>query len=215
MADPDRRAPSLFEELDRRAFLMTSGRYSFWGLFAAVTGMGRVAFGQGERPPDYEGGYSRPLTPGFAQEPVTEEQRVLAAIIDTVVPGSTSDPTGAPGALEAGALNLTYDDFYPVRPYIAAMVQLIQLQADRRHGSAFDDLTLEQREGVLWDTQELLPFLRHAYRFFRGVFFADLHGGVGSQYIDFPGPNLGYVDHPEFSYRRPMSEEMTEDGNMP
>ena len=146
---------------------------------------------------------------------MTDDQHVVAAIIDTVVPGAETDPSGAPGALEAGALNLIYDRFYPALDYLDSVIFLVERTAIQEFSASFEDLDLEQRQQVLLAAQETLPFLRHLYRFIKSVFFADLHGGVGSDYVDFPGPNLGYVEHPDFSFRRPMSQEKSDDGNLP
>lgn len=215
MADEKRSAPS-GRDLDRRAFLLTAGRNTFWGLFAAMVGARTVrAAGDALGPylpldePPWE------CTPAYPVEAQTVEQQVVAAIIETVLPGAANDPAGEPGALEAGALNLAYDRFYPLRDYIPVVVQLVDAAADSGHGAGFVDLSQSEREAVLNEVQDSLPFLRHAYRFLRSVYFADLHGCVGSRALGFPGPNLGYVDHPAFSYRRAMSQERTEHGYLP
>lgn len=194
-----------FAALDRRAFLATAGRCGFWALVASVAGPRGVSLAASPRTP----------TPGFPVEGVSAEARTVAAVIETIVPGAATDAEGGPGALEAGALNLVYDAFYPVRPYLAPMVALLDAQARQRHGAPFAELAAPEREALLASVQETLPFLRHAWRFVRGVFFADLHDATGSTWLGFPGPNLGYVDHPEFSFRRALSDEETRDGNLP
>ena len=37
----------------------------------------------------------------------------------------------------------------------------------------------------------------------------------GSRWIGYPGANLGYIDHPDFTLGRPVCRELTEDGNLP
>lgn len=206
--DEHKRAEGGFDGLDRRAFLATSGKLTFWGLVAAATGL-RPA------PAAAEEGMPKEPTPGFPVGAVTNEQQVIAAIIDTVLPAASSDPSGAAGAPEAGALNLSFDRYYPLRDFIPAIVLLVDGQARQTHGKAFAELDREPREALLAEVQESLPFLRHAYRFIRSVYYAALHGDVGSKALGFPGPNLGYVDHPDFSFRKPMSQELTSDGYLP
>ena len=48
----DDRIPRFFDELNRRTFLATAGRFSFWGLVASATGLGRVATAQTSDAPD-------------------------------------------------------------------------------------------------------------------------------------------------------------------
>lgn len=200
-------------EMDRRRFLSLVAQTCIGGSTLGAVLAGKNALG--DEPPPYPGGFTREATPGFAAEPETDKQRTVAAIVDTVVPGPESDPAGGPGALEAGALNLIYDRFYPAWDYLDSVVVLVDHTARQEFSATFEELELEQREQVLLEAQELLPFLRHLYRFIRGVFFADLHSGTGSDYLGFPGPNLGYIEHPDFSFRRPMSEELSDDGNLP
>ncbi len=200
--------------LERRAFLLTAGRHTFWGLLAAMAGGGAARAGEpGPWLPLDEPPWE--CTPAFGVAARNPEQQVMAAIIETVLPGAATDPAGTIGALEAGALDLAYDRYYPLRDYIPVIVQLIEAAARSHGGGGFASLDRETREAILNEVQHSLPFLRHAYRFIRSVYYADLHGCVGSRELGFPGPNLGYVNHPAFSYRRPMSQERTPDGHLP
>ena len=195
--------------VDRRTFLVRAGSTSLGSLAFLVTGPA-----MGARP-DYPGGFTRGLTPGFAVAPIGDEHEIIATMVDTILPGKATDPDGSPGALEAGALNLMYDSFYPARPYVPTIVQMLESLSQDNHGVPFVELSQDEREEVLLSAQEIVPFLRHAYRFVRSVYYAGLHDGTGLHELDFPGPNLGYIDHPEFSFRKPMSQEATDDGNMP
>jgi len=94
-------------------------------------------------------------------------------------------------------------------------VLLLDGNANMRHGVPFAEVDRAGREDILHTVQGQLPFLAHGYRFVRAIFYADLHGPTGSQSLGFGGPNLGYLHDPELSFRRPMSEELTQHGYMP
>ena len=57
--------------------------------------------------------------------------------------------------------------------------------------------------------------MRLAYRFIRSAFYGAAYTMRGTMYMQWPGPNLGYQGHPEMSFYEPLSEEATDDGNLP
>ncbi len=51
--------------------------------------------------------------------------------------------------------------------------------------------------------------------YFRSAFYAGLYNDVGPRAMGYPGGSLGYIDHPDFSLRKPVGRELTSDGNPP
>jgi len=198
--------------LDRRRFLELGGTLTFGSVVAALLFQAplRKAVASLVYPePDYT-----PLD-GACIEAQTDEERTVAAIVDTVVPGSKSDPAGIPGALDCCALNLIYDAFYPFVDSLPVILPMVDSFAERDHGLPFRECDLDQRTGVLSEVEELLPFIRLAYRFIRSAFYGAAYTMRGTHYVKWPGPNLGYQEHPDFSFREAVSRELTEDGNLP
>jgi hypothetical protein len=200
-----------YKTVDRRTFLKAGGTLTFGALVAGLL-------------------FRRPLLTSARAEVIlpdytsikdacytieTEEERIVAAIVDTVVPGADADPTGAPGALDACAMNLVYNAFFPFMEYLPVIVGGVTGLADQEYGKSFMDCTLEERTGVLKKFEEVLPITRLAYRFIRSAFYGAAYNMVGTNYLNWPGPNLGYIDHEDFSFREPVSDELTEEGNLP
>jgi len=159
--------------------------------------------------PDYE-----PLE-GACFEPSSEEERVIALLVDTVVPSAATDPDGVPGALDCCALNLIYDAFFPFQDYLGLIIPALKALAEQDFGRAFVDCDLEQRTEVLRQAEETVPIIRLAYRFIRSTFYGAAYTMRGTEYMGWPGPNLGYLDHPELSFREALADELTDDGNLP
>lgn len=196
----------------RRAFLRVAARGTFGATLAAavVTGPLRSLWAGVKLPsPDV-----KPLE-GACHLPTTDEEKVVAAIVDTVVPGADSDPDGLPGAPESCALNLIYDAFYPFVQVMPALLLIVQQLSDNDYNKKFIDLDLDERTKVLQKAEETLPLIRLAYRFIRSAFYASTYNYRGGNYLRWPGPNLGYTDHPEFSFGKAVSKELTRDGNLP
>lgn len=198
--------------VSRRAFLKIGGGAGIGAAFAValLRGPFRGARAAIQLPdPDVA------TLPGACFGPLTEEERIVAAMVDTVVPGRQSDPTGAPGALDTCALNLIYDEFWPFVDYLPVLLPLLDDTSRNRFEVGFADATLEQRTEVLRTVEGAVPFVRLAYRFVRSTFYAGMYNFEGTNYLGWAGPNLGYRDHEEFSFREPVSEELTTDGNLP
>ena len=196
----------------RRVFLKLALKGSFGAALAAAVFRGplRELWAGVRLPfPDHE-----PLA-GACHAPLSEEELTVAAIVDTVVPGSDVDPRGAPGAREACALNLIYDEFYPFVVALPAMLLLVNTLAQNTYSKKFLQCSLEQRTKVLTQSENTMPLIRLAYRFIRSAFYATTYNIVGAKYLNWPGPNLGYKTHAEMSFNKPVSKELTKDGNLP
>lgn len=198
--------------LERRCFLQRFGRISI-GLVLSGTALN--AFGGTSDPPPFQTpGFTRPSLPNACVNPRTDSELTLAAVIDTVVPGPETDPEGAPGGLEACAMNLLLDDYYPFKNLIDSLAGLIDAKA-MPHGGPFVELGYEARVKVIQETQEALPMLKLAFRAIRSAFYGGAYNGVGLEYLGYPGPNLGYSHIRDASFRRPVCRELSETGWMP
>jgi len=107
------------------------------------------------------------------------------------------------------------DDAYPFRGYAALIAKLMDQTAKQAHGKEFVELGYEQRLDVLQRAEETLPLLRLAYRAIRSAFYGGAYNGKGLAYLHYPGPNLGWRHLPEFSFRKAMSQEMSDTGWLP
>ncbi len=157
----------------------------------------------------------KPLS--FCKEPEDFYEKVLIAFIDTLIPGRETDPAGEPGAIDACALNLFYDPFYPVQPLIPLVVRQLEAISKKLYGKGFVELKYEERVRVVEELEmsnnevpnfELKIFLILSSLAFYGGIYSDL----GLRYCGFPGETHGYME--DFSFGIQF-EEMTEDGNLP
>jgi hypothetical protein len=200
-------------KLDRRKFLRRCGQWSVGALLAAA------GYQMGQAGPDGEPfvapPYPRPPLDGACLQPVTDVEKVLAAVVDTVVPGADTDPNGDPGALEACALNLMFDEYYPFKGYADLIATVMNQAAQNSFQTDFLSATYEQRLEVLVEAQEALPVLRLAYRAIRSAFYGGAYNGIGLTFVHYPGPNLGYRHLPEFSSGTAISTEASATGWLP
>lgn len=195
---------------DRRAFLKQAGGWALGLLVGSAVSAEALAAEDWQSP-----GYPRAPLRGACLTAKTDVEKTLEAILDAVVPGGDSDPSGAPGAVEGCALNLMVDDEYPFKAYASLIATLMDSTAVKDHGAVFVELDLDKRLEVLVAAEDALPLLRLAYRAIRSAFYGGAYNGVGQDFLAYPGPNLGYRHLPEASYRRAVCKEMTKDGWMP
>ena len=197
---------------DRRGFLKLAARGTFGAALATAVFHGplRSLYARVKYPdPDHE-----PLQ-GACVEPLSEDEKKVAAIVDTVVPGKAIDPDGVPGARESCALNLIYDEFYPFVQALPFILALADKLASTDYEKTFLQCTLTERTRVLQQAEDKLPLIRLAYRFIRSTFYASTYNMVGAAHLNWPGPNLGYTEHPDFTFGKAVSRELTRDGNLP
>jgi len=147
-------------------------------------------------------------------QPQTDDEKTVYALCDTILPGSASDPTGAPGAIDVGTLDFVYDKFYGVEQNLPLVLPLINAEAKRKYGKPLYELDLDQRTTVLANVESMLGLIDQIYMFIKGPFFIGIISNLGLEYMGDPGPNLGYRND-DFSFYQPMSREMTSDGNLP
>ncbi len=187
--------------------------------FLRVAAIAAVAFGTvacSEDLPAEEAPAPKPDTtslPSLGGAPDTPTGRAVAAFVDTIVPGSHRDPTGAPGALDVGAAALFFDPELPAAQYVGVLVVLLNAQSRvDMEGRDFVDLTVEERDRVVEKLLKDAGPLQFAVQLAK---LAYLSSEGAASHLGYPGPNKGYVADADFSFRRPMSKEITSDGNLP
>lgn len=150
--------------------------------------------------------------------PVSDEEKILFALVDTIVPGSKSDPSGDIGATETCALKVLYSDINPIANNMSIVTNLLNSKAEKLYGKPFDLLNLDERTVVAREVEDELPLISLLYKFIRSTFYASEYTDAGEKYMGFPGSNTGYINHPDFTYGEKLKEfiiEETEDGNLP
>ncbi len=192
--------------MTRREFLKYIGYSTLYAsLFGALDICSLAGCGSGKFNP-------QTIPPSFI--PATTEEKTMSAFIDTVLPGYASDPEGSPGALEAGALTVLFDRSYPTYAFIPIATALLNNEAQNSYNKAFYELDLNSRTSVLSIVEKQLAYISLLIQFVEGAFYLAFVNDVGYQYMGYPGANLGYVDQ-GFSFNTQMSQELTNDGNLP
>jgi hypothetical protein len=147
-------------------------------------------------------------------QPITDDEKTVYAICDTILPGMASDPTGAPGAVDVGTMDFVYDKFYGVVQELPLVLPLFNGEAQQQYGKPLYELNPDQRTTVLKNVESILGLIDQIYMFVKGPFYIGIINSIGPEYMGDPGPNLGYRNQ-DFSFYKPMSNEMTADGNLP
>lgn len=145
----------------------------------------------------------------------TIEKATIEAFADTIIPGPISDPEGSVGGVEAGALEVLYDPYYGLRPFIGILTRNLNRTSLWRYRKPFKDLGLRQRKRTILfkDYFSLMkPVYEQAELLVKLAFYGGIINDVGTDYISFPGPSFGYHD---YSFNEKFAEEATEDGNLP
>lgn len=186
------------KNLSRREFIIRIGKYSLV-LALPLPGCGSQA--------------KTEVAPA-CRAALTHEEKTFAALADTTVPGRETDPSGAPGAVEACALNLVYDEKMPILQVAPLLVGLLDGAARDLYQRDFVDLNLEERTQTVLESEKRLPLLGYLLKLIRAAFYGGYFSDIGLKYLGYPGPNLGYVNL-GFSFGEKMSEELTTDGNLP
>lgn len=235
---PESTAPGGSRESSRREFIRVAGLAvgaAGWGLWlsACDSGSGRPAPDSGAPPADAGGpdgaapdagpppDASAPDTgppevppfdlPTLGGAPDTPHGRAIAAFCDTVVPGRHRDPTGAPGAIDAGAPALFFDPELPAAPLVPLLVLVLDAKARELRRTLFERLTPAERDDALAQILEEADVMAFAVQLAQLAYFSS---AVGGEHLGYPGANPGYVDHPDLSFGGPQSRERTTDGNL-
>jgi hypothetical protein len=143
------------------------------------------------------------------------QEETLKAFADTIIPGPHSDPEGSPGGVEAGALEVLYDPYYGLKPFIGLLTRNLNRSSLWWCHKLFKDLDLRQRTAIVLfkDNFSLLKLVyENAEMLVKLSFYGAIINDVGTDYISFPGPALGYFD---YSFKEQYAQPQTEDGNLP
>ncbi len=146
--------------------------------------------------------------------PETVDEKTMQALADTVLPGSDSDPDGEPGALEAGALIVLFDKSYFAYQFMPLISYFLNNMSEQTYGKDFYELQVGERSQLLENVEKQVSYVSLLTKFIKGAFYAAFVNDVGYKYMEYPGSNLRYREK-DFSFNRPMSNEMTNDGSLP
>lgn len=139
----------------------------------------------------------------------------MKAFADTIIPGPNSDPEGSVGGVEAGALEVLYDQNYGFEPFIGLLSISLNLTSLWWYGRLFKELDLRQRTAIVLfkDNTSLVKLIyQQAENLVKLAFYGAIINNLGTDYISFPGPAFGYYD---YSFDEKFADEATEDGNLP
>lgn len=201
------RRGNLRPDLSRRELLRMATLFA--GASAAVTLPGCSGPAAHSVTPD--GGDDFDL-PSLGGAPDTPLGRTIAAFADTVLPGAHRDPTGAPGAIDSGAVALFFDPSLPAAQYLPTLAAFLDLKAHDLFGGSFVQLKPSERDAVLDLVLASIDLIDFAVELVRLSFYSS---PVGGEHLGYPGPNSGYVGNADFSFGVAMAAEITSDGNLP
>ena len=153
-----------------------------------------------------------PNPPSLGGAPDTHEGHTVAAFVDTVIPSCCRDPVGTPGGLDVNAPALFFDPELPTTAYIPALVLLLDGVAYDTYGTTFEQLTYDQRDRALATGLTQQPLLELAVILAKLAFYSSDGAGLS---LGYQGANNGYISEPDYTFGRPMSKELTTDGNLP
>ncbi len=142
-------------------------------------------------------------------------EETLKAFADTIIPGPYSDPEGSAGGVEAGALEVLYDPYYGLKPFIGLLCRNLNRTSIWWYRKLFKDLDLGQRTAIVLfkDNFSLIKLLyENAEMLVKLAFYGAIINDVGTDYISFPGPAPGYYD---YSFNEQFAQPQTENGNLP
>lgn len=143
----------------------------------------------------------------------------FVALMDTIVPGQYSDPTGAPGAVEAQTSEfcaaLHASKVLPLNLRLIEWVvsAALNTMAFFTKGKGFHRCTLAHRTKLANTLSKISP-VPLLYQLLRAPFYTGSMNRVGFDYTGYPGANDGYMD---FSHGRVtwVPSPKTVGGNLP
>ncbi|MAW06967.1 MAG: hypothetical protein CME61_01650 [Halobacteriovoraceae bacterium] len=148
-----------------------------------------------------------------------KNSKTLIALIETIVPGKETDPTKAPGGMEAKTFlylqkvekeKLLPLPFGLIKTLISGSLNVMSLFKFRK---AFHKLSYAERE-IIAIKLEKVPGVHLFYKVIRAPFYTGSINKVGFDYFGYPGPNNGYSD---FSFKKKMADAHPNSvgGNLP
>lgn len=151
--------------------------------------------------------------PTLGGAPARPEGYVIAAFVDTIVPGAHRDPEGAPGGIDVGAPALFFDPELPAAELTSLLVTLLDSTSRRvMDGANFNEIEPADRELVITEAIASFPPMEFAVQLAKLAYFSQIET---HDYLGYPGANNGYWSDPNLFFGVAMATEITEDGNMP
>lgn len=152
--------------------------------------------------------------PSLGGAPDTHDGRVIAAFVDTIVPGSHRDPTGAVGALDVDAAGVVFDPRLPAAELVPLLVAFLDSVAAPEYERPFDELIPSEREQVVVAAIELLPEMSFAVQMAK---LATYTTPQAQAHLGYPGPNPGYAKDPNFTFGEALAKPhpAAVEGNLP
>jgi hypothetical protein len=138
----------------------------------------------------------------------------MRAFADTIIPGPNSDQEGSIGGVEAGALEVMYDPYYGLTPFIRMLARNLNLTSLWWYGKLFKDLDIRQRTTIVLfkDNTSLIKLIyQQGENLIKLAFYGAIINDLGTEYISFPGPAYGYTD---YTFNLQFADEETENGNL-
>lgn len=151
--------------------------------------------------------------PTLGGAPATPDGYVIAAFVDTIVPGAHRDPEGAPGGIDVGAPGMFFDPELPAAELTSLLVTLLDGTSRRvMNGANFNEIEPEDRELVVEEAIASFSPMEFVVQLAKLAYFSkvETHAHLG-----YPGANDGYIGDPDLSFGVAMATELTKDGNMP
>lgn len=151
--------------------------------------------------------------PTLGGAPDTHEGHIIAAFVDTIVPGKHRDPLGYPGGIDVGAPALFFDPELPALEFVSLLALYLdgtsRLEFNTRD---FTDLSPEEREQAVTVAIAGFDQMDFAIQLAKLAFYSSREA---ADYLGYPGANPGYVNDANFSFGVAMATEITSDGNLP
>ncbi len=151
--------------------------------------------------------------PTIGGAPDTHVGHVIAAFVDTIIPGRHRDPLGHPGGIDTNAPALFFDPELPAIEFVSLLAAYLDGTARRNfEGKEFTELTPEQRDEAVTIAIDGFEQMEFAVQLAKLAFYSSREA---ADYLGYPGANPGYYGDADFTFGVPMSQEITGDGNLP
>lgn len=144
----------------------------------------------------------------------TDEEKAIEAFCEVVIPGKATDPKGTPGAVEACAVPLFFDEELPAASLVSLIVLMLDssARAVNKEKKKFVDLADDEKIKAVEKGEETLPEFSFAIQLVRLAYYSS---EVAAYQLGYPGANDGYINHPHFTFGAAVSKELTPNGNLP
>jgi hypothetical protein len=150
--------------------------------------------------------------PSLGGAPDTHDGHVIAAFVDTIVPGAHRDPEGKPGGIDVDAPAMFFDEALPAAEFVPLLVVYLDGVSRRDFGGReFVELEYDERDSAVAAALDGFEPAALAVQMAKLAFYSS---EGAARYLGYPGPNGGYYDHPDFTFGAVMATEITDDGNL-